>query len=265
MSIKAHPERPLGFVGAALWTLSIGFVMQGVVGVLEAAHPGAAEDLVTRTAAEVLAYSVILFGILRVHAPDVSLATSLGAKWPPFVAWPLAAVAGAGLAIPTEWSSELLARRFPLGEEERALVAKVYSIETPSKQFLVIIATVVLLPVCAELFFRGAIFTALQKKARLDLVILAAATFDALLPGNLRAIPSMLVLLVAIGWIRARTASVWPAVVARVSFFAALIIPDVLGHELPMKIWAVLGSLGATAAALLVLRLTGGNRALVTS
>ncbi len=251
---EERPDRPLTFLGGALWTLAAVLVAQLVLSVIEGAHPGASKDLVSLTTCQILAQSIIVFAIMRLHEPDGSIRALFATKRPSILSLPLAALVGGGLAAPATLVSELVEKRWPVGEEDKAIVEKIYAFDTPGRQAMVLISMVIVMPLFDELFFRGVIFSALRKKGRLDLVIFATAAYDALLGGNLRAAPSLLTLLVAVGWVRARTESVWPAVVARVSFFAVLVGPEILGKPgIPVTAPWIAGALATSAIALVAI------------
>lgn len=251
---EERPDRPLTYLGGALWTLAAALVAMLVLGVLEGAHPGATNDLVSRTTCQVLAQSLVVFVIMRLHEPDGSMRVMLATKRPPLLSLPLAALVGAGLAAPANLVSELVEKRFPMSDEDKAFLEKVASFETPGRQATLLIAMVIVLPLFDELFFRGVLFSGLRKRGRADIAIFATAAYDALLGGNIRAALSLMTLLLALGWIRARTESVWPAVVARVSFFALAGGLEVLGRPgVPMTPPYIAGSMAVCAASLVAI------------
>jgi membrane protease YdiL (CAAX protease family) len=247
-----HPEsepRPVTFLAAAGWTILQKLLFEVALGVVEAVHPGALTDIVTITAARLLAVSIVLFAMLRVHEPESSVRKVVSLRRPAVTAVALAAVVGAALALPASFIGSALAEHLPKDPEETALLEKLFTAGTPAKQAALFLSIVVVIPACDELFFRGALFTALKRDRRADVVVLATAAYDALL--NLMSPRGMLVvfvLLVTLGWIRAAAGSVIPAIAARVAFFAVLVGPSALGRpDVPTtKAW-LLGSLVAVA------------------
>ncbi|MDB4944075.1 MAG: hypothetical protein JWP97_3609 [Labilithrix sp.] len=229
-STPPDPERrPLSFLAAASWTLVVAITVGVAVAIIDAVHPGAFDDVVTIAACKVLAYSLALFGLLRMHDPTASIRAFVGLRRPPFLVALLALVAGAGLAPGAMWLNELFARRFPATPEETQQLEHVFGAETLGKKVALVVALVVIMPVADELFFRGALFTPLKRGRRAHIVILATAAYDTLLGGvSPRVLASMLATSLVIAWIRAVSGSVVPSVLARVGFFAVQIVPLVL-------------------------------------
>jgi hypothetical protein len=259
--------RPLTFLLAALWTLGAGVLLGAVIALIDAVHPGAFVDVVTVAGCKLLAYSVVLFGVLFVHAPASSIRHLLALRRPPTVLVLLGAVVGAGLAPGAMWLDGALARRFPPSQVELDAYARVFDVPTVGKKVAVLLALVLVMPVCDELFFRGALFTPLKRGRRAESVILATAAYDTLLGGaQPRELASVLVTALAFSWLRAATGGVLPSVAARVAFFAVQVVPlVVLGGDLALSPLVTAGGLVAAAAALLAVAAAGQRSAAVSA
>jgi uncharacterized protein len=244
--------RPLTFVLAAIWTLLVAVLVSVMISVIDAVHPGAFVDVVTVATCKLLAYSLVLFAILRLHEPESSIRSVLALRRPPAVVVLLAAVVGAGLAPGAMWLDGVFAKRFPPSEMELEAYARIFDTPTLGKKIALLVAIVIVMPVCDELFFRGVLFTPLKRGRRAETVILATAAYDTLLGGaQPREIASILATALTIAWLRAATGSVFPSVAARVAFFGVQVVPIVfLTHELSLT---PLMTLGGVAAALLAL------------
>ena len=240
-------DRPVTFLAAAGWTILLKILTEIAVTLVDAVHPGAFTDIVTITASRVLAVSVVLFALLRVHAPEASVRRFIGFRTPPVGVLLLAAAAGAALAIPASWISTFLAEHLPKAAEEKSDVLEaLLNTDTASRRAILFATLVVVIPASDELFFRGALFTQLRRDRRADVVILATAAYDALLNlMNPRGMLVMVVVLVTLGWLRTISGSVLPALILRVSFFGALLGPGLLNKpDLPTRPAWTLGALG---------------------
>lgn len=244
--------RPLSFVLAAMWTLLVAVMVAVMVSIIDAAHPGAFVDVVTVATCKLLAYSVVLFAILRLHEPESSIRHVLALRRPPVLAVVLAGAVGAGLSPAALWLDRALATRFPPSQAELEAYARIFDAPTPGKKIALLLAIVVVMPICDELFFRGALFTPLKRGRRVESVILATAAYDTLLGGaEPREIASILATALAISWIRAATGSVIPAIAARVVFFGVQVVPIVfLTHELQLSPWVTAGGVGVAVLSL---------------
>jgi hypothetical protein len=231
-------ERRLSFLGAAGWTLLVAILFGGTLEGLDALHPGAFGDLVTVSTVKVLAHSIVLFAMLRVHEPDGSVRQVLALRRPAIVVLVLAVVLGVALAIPATWLDQVIDQKFPPTPKEAEAIE--HLLATPAKRWILVASFAFVMPVCDDLLFRGALFTLLKRGARLDTVVFATAAFNALLSIDWRTFPSVFVVLLAASWLRAMTASVLTSIVARVAFFAVLSAPTALGRDGPPTSRAVL-------------------------
>ena len=226
-------DRPLSFLAAAGWTLLAVLLVVIAVGISESAHPGALYDLVTRTTCGAVAYSLVLFAILRVHEPETSIRQVLALRAPSPLAAILAILVGLSLALPGEWLDSTLASRYPPSKEEVETLERVLSVSTTGKRITIVATLVVLMPVLDELFFRGALFTPLKRTRRLETVVLATAAYETLANFSAREVLSFFAMSLAFAWIRGLTGSVVPGVLARVAFYGVHYVPLAVGRELP--------------------------------
>lgn len=228
----ASQERPLSFLAAAFWTLLVALLLSVMVSVIDAARPGAYVDVVTFTTCKLLAYSVVLFGLLRVHEPESSIRHLLALRPPPAALVFLGALVGCGLSPASMWLDGVFAKRFPPTAAELEAYERILDAPTPGKKIALVLTLVIVMPVCDELFFRGALFTPLKRGRRAASVILATAAYDTLLVGaNPREIASILVTALAISWMRAVSGSVFPSMAARITFFGVQVVPLVIARE----------------------------------
>ena len=134
-------DRPLTFLAAALWTVLVLLLEVFIVGMTEAGRAGAYLDIVSRTGCEALAYSVVFFGILRVHEPETSIRHVLALRRPSIVALFLAVGIGVALSLPSEWLDQILEARFPRPREEKEALDQLLSVTTLGRR-VGLIATV---------------------------------------------------------------------------------------------------------------------------
>lgn len=153
-------------------------------------------------------------------------------KWPAL--WPLATPPGLGLTRPGHplfyvlalviglavpilggWLTEWLAHGQPVTQD----IAQIGT-NTPLALRLPLALIVVSLgPLVEELLFRGVLLSALLKYGRMPLAVLLSSLVFALvhLPGlgwHWFALPDLLILAVALAWLRLQSASLWPGVLA---------------------------------------------------
>jgi uncharacterized protein len=241
--------RPLSFLAAAFWTLLVAVLLSVMVATILAARPGTFVDVVTFATCKLLAYSVVLFVILRVHEPESSIRHVLALRRPPAALVFLGALVGCGLSPISMWLDAIFAKRFPSSQADLEVYERIFDAPTPGKKLALVLTLVIVMPICDELFFRGALFTPLKRGRRAETVILATAAYDTLLlGGNAREIASILVAALAVSWMRAVSGSVFPSMAARVTFFGVQVVPVVLSRE--PKVTGTVALVGAAVAAL---------------
>ncbi len=242
-------ERPLSFLSAAFWTLLVAVLLYVMIAVIDAARSGAYIDVVTFATCKLLAYSVVFFAVLRIHEPESSIRHVLALRRPPAALVFLGSLVGCGLAPASMWLDEVFAKRFPPTPAELEAYERILDAPTPGKKLALVLTLVIVMPICDELFFRGALFTPLKRGRRAESVILATAAYDTLLVGaNAREIASILVTALAISWMRAVSGSVFPSMAARVTFFGVQVVPLVIARE--PKITGTVAIIGVALAAL---------------
>jgi hypothetical protein len=250
-------ERPLTFVSAAVWSLLAYVLMSLFLQFAKGGREGVYLDMVTLTACEVLAYSVVLFALLRVHEPETSIRRVLAIRQPPVLAMILAVAIGAALALPSEWLNQALESKLkdPVSPDDD-LLEHLFSVATTGKRIALVVTFVVIQPIANELFFRGALFTPLRRTRKAEEVVLATAAFETLRSGSPRMMIILLFASLVFSWLRATTGSIFPSIFARIAYFGVAAIPIVLGRELPKptKLWlggavavTVLGLFGIAA------------------
>jgi len=226
-------DRPMSFAAAAIWTVTALFLDVFLVGLTEAGREGAFFDLVSRTACEALAYSIILFGILRLHEPDTSIRHVLALRTPSIFAIVLALAVGAAMSLPSEWLSQAIDARMPRPPEEAETIDRFLSAATTGKKVTLVATLVVLQPILDELFFRGALFTPLRRTRGSERVIMATALFELLGSFSVRAMISLFAATLVFAWLRGVTGSIYPSIAARMAYYGLAIVPLAFGREPP--------------------------------
>lgn len=256
--------RPLSFVAAAAWTLSVAILLGAMIAIVDAVHPGAFVDVVTVATCKLLATLLVFFALLRVHEPESSIRRVLALRRPPIIMVLLGGLVGAGLSPGAMWLDGVMARRFPPTRQETEAFEQIFTTEASGKKVALLLALVVVMPLCDELFFRGALFTPLKKGRRAESVILATAAYDTLLAGaSARDLAAMLGTALAIGWIRAVSGSVFPSIAARVAFFGVQVVPLVLAPQMNLPAPVAIGGLGIAVGSLAAIAAVGKRSARV--
>lgn len=138
---------------------------------------------------------------------------------------PLELVLGASLGIilhlPAGYLGALVERRFPTPPE--LLRAQLQQL-TPSSALLgagMLVSVALLVPFAEELFFRGALFTALTRHSPAFVAIWTTSVAFALAHQEPRNWAPLLLVALALGWLRSLGGSIWSGVALHAAFNAA--------------------------------------------
>jgi membrane protease YdiL (CAAX protease family) len=258
--------KPLSFLAAASWTVALTLLLGVAVAFTEMARAGASTDLVNVTACHALAYSLVLFVMLRLYAPAVSVRQALALRPASPLHAVLAAVAGAGLYPALSELDELFARRFPHSDEDVAAASKLLDATTTPGRVMLVVSLVMLMPVAEELFFRGMLFGGIKKGRTAPVAIGTTALCFMVSQQDPRGFASCLALGLLLGWLRAQSGSVVSSIAAHAAFFLVPILPIALGRPGAAEItyswrWMAAGIAAGALAALAASWLAARDRA----
>ena len=209
----------MSFLGAAGWTIGLQLFLGIAAELTEAARPGALGDLVTVTTLYVLAYSIVLFVIFRIYEPMTPLRSVLAVR--PFsIPGALLSVISSVAIFPViSLIDDVITKHRPDSAEETEMLDHLFRTDTTAQRIVVVASRVLIIPICHELFFRGVIYGGLRRGRVASLAIFGAAVFFAGASFDVRAFPTMIVLGVLLTWIRSRSGSLLPSLLANVAFW----------------------------------------------
>ncbi len=224
-----HTERPLSLQAAALWVTALWLLEHVCFEGTEAVRPGAITDIVNVSACVVLATSIVLFAMVRLHAPDRSLRATLGVRPLGPVRLVFSAAAGVGLCPALSSLDDLVARRWPYDDAEA--LAGMQKLLSSSTRASLVVGVFVVIPLARELFFRGALFGELRRQVSTGTVIVATSILFTVFSLDWRSMPSVFVLSLALGWVRASGGSVIGSMILHLAFWSVEGIPILRGAD----------------------------------
>jgi membrane protease YdiL (CAAX protease family) len=224
-------RRPISFLAAAAWTIGLVMLVSVAVGVTEAARPGAIGDLVNYTACHVLAYSLVLFVMLRVYAPASPMRNALAMRPVSPLHVILSLIVGGALEPALSTAEAMVAKYYPLSAEDVEVTTKLLTAGTPTARVMLVFALVVAVPLTEELFFRGMIFGGLRKGREAGVAMLASAIYFSASQLTPRTLPTAFIFGLVLAWLRAQSGSVISAIAAHVALAAVEIAPLARGAD----------------------------------
>ena len=217
-------------LAAALWAVALTMTLMVAVSITNAVRPGAETDIVNLAACEVLSTSVVIFAMVRFHAPEVSLRMMLGMRpiAPLHVIFSIAA--GAGLYPLMSKIDDLVLRQYPIDEQGAA--EKVHTLLSSSSRLGLVLAGLVAIPIAREIFFRGILYGGVRATINVRTAIIATTVFYACSYLAPQQIPTALLLGVAFAWLRERTGTVVAPILAQLAYGSVEGIPILRGRDL---------------------------------
>ncbi len=213
----------MSFFAAALWVTgaTLGFLL--LASVLFSMRQQASGGQLVLVACQVAAYLFVLFLLLRNYAPNTEIRVFLALRDTHAGFYPLALLLGAACSVPANWLFEQIVKRWPQEDNSQAFVELFFAAGT-AQRLLLTFAVVVVGPIVEELLFRGAIFGPLARKNRMSAVIVVSAVFFALVHMEPRVRPPILLMGLMLGYLRASSGSILPAVLMHVGFNGAEVL-----------------------------------------
>lgn len=212
------PRAPLSFLLAAAWSITATFAFRLVAALATVRSPDAPLDLVAAVACQCAAFLLVLYGVLRLHAPDRPLGDALALRPVALRLVLLAILVGVALQLPATALEQLVERRFPLPEADQRAIAEELFAPTTARRIGVVASIAVAGPLVEELFFRGGLFGALRRAHPSTPSLVAVAVFFAAAHQEPRFFVPILLVGLALGWMRAATGSLWPGLAMHAAF-----------------------------------------------
>jgi membrane protease YdiL (CAAX protease family) len=213
-------ERPLGYGVTLGWAFAATVVMTVAGDLLGRLRPAARSDLVTLGALEAAVLLLATFAVLRVHCPERPVRAALGIRptHPSLVALSLAL--GMVLPVPAESLRQLVEQRYPVPERELVERALLFRADSTAAAVGLVLTGACLAPLVEELFFRGALFGALRRGQPLAGAVIGTTVAFVLTHLEPRAWPSLVLVGLALGYVRALGGSLLPSLALHVGYAA---------------------------------------------
>jgi len=283
----SEPEgalRPMSTLGAVGWTFLATalffFAWSTAIGLRDAAK----DDLVTGAVSQLVGYGFSLFLLLRVHAPETSIRRVLGlrATHPGFYVAGL--LLGVGLYAPIDGLYELVEQRFPSKVPDT--LPALWEVASRPRRVAMALSIALIGPFVEEVFFRGALFRPLARRAEriallspsaaglrslsraldgepddepaapmrraaaAEAVIVSAALF-ALVHIEWQKLVPLFVMGLVLGLLRARSGSIVPSILLHCAFNAVALAQLATGRDIELPLYGYL-VLATTSVAMIV-------------
>jgi membrane protease YdiL (CAAX protease family) len=225
------------------WTLLLTLGWWLFAGLTLALAPNAGHDLVTGAGVQVIVSFVVcaLFASRRPGQSWSELFAMRGASVPSLL---VALLLGAALCPPAERLALVVHSVYPLPKELLEHQAEMFRVRSPLHGALLFVVAAGVGPLAEELFFRGALFTALKRHATTLATVGTTSLLFTLFHLDPRSWAPIFPLAVVIGMVRARTGSLYTALLVHAGFNAtALAMTRTLPPAAVPPLGLVLGGL----------------------
>jgi hypothetical protein len=221
--------RPMSYFGAALWVTGIHMAFLWVVAAVISLRESASRDLVAQLVCQIVAYSLGLFFMLRVHGPQTPIRQFVAIRSTSPLLVGLATLLGGAVAIPAAALLGAIEKRWPSEESASDFVDLFFQVGR-AEQWLIAAGVVLIGPFVEEVVFRGGLFTPLRRDKPAAQVIFLTAAYFALVHLDPRRMVPIFFLGLLLGYLRHASGSLLPALAMHVGFNAIPFI-DLLGSR----------------------------------
>jgi CAAX protease family protein len=208
----------MSFFVAAIWSTSALVALDLIAAILVSARPSTNFDLVSRVLCQALAFMGTLFFMVVVHDKERPLSDVLGLRRTHVALWLLACALGIALQGPMTLISNAIYTRYPLPEEELALLRELFDVKGMPQKAALVMAAGLVGPMVEEVFFRGGILSNLRRAHTSGLTLFGVSLLFAAAHRDWRAFFPDFVGGLAMGYVRIASGSLWPAVVLHATF-----------------------------------------------
>ncbi len=257
--------KPMSAFGAAGWTLAATVLFLWLVALTFKLRPSAAGDVVNAFGCQAVAYLVVLFFILRVHAPEVSIRALIGMRRTHAGIYPAAAALGITIGLPANFLYEKIIARFPRPDDSGGIV-QAFQEASSGKRIALGVVIVVLGPLLEEVFFRGALYRPLRTRHGAKIAcVLAGLYFGLAHTAEWQSQIPIALVGVAVCGVRQWSGALGPAFAMHAGFNAVGLTQLALAPRLdfldaPKPAWVVVAT-ALSAACLLIIHRLGDSSA----
>jgi membrane protease YdiL (CAAX protease family) len=179
----------------------------------------------------VLAYSIIVFAMLRIYEPETPVREVVALRAIPVWVIALAGAIGACVYPALNVLDTFLERRFPPSAEELEIIGKLMTTTTLGRRVVVGVSFLVVMPGVDEIFFRGVLQGGLRRARSAPWAVVGAAVYFAGARADARSFASVFAFGLVLGWLRERSGSILATMAAQVAFFAVPVVPILGGRD----------------------------------
>lgn len=251
-------ENDLTHVDVVAWSLGVTLASVTVAQQLFIFAPNAAHDLVVLVGTQLPVYlgACALFAARR---PGRNFEELFGLRRAPVALLVTAFLLGIALHAPAERLNALITQRFPLPKEVMAALESELIPRNPVHAVVLALVVAVAGPFVEELLYRGALYTGLRRTATAQRAALTTGALFTVSHLELRSWLPIFLLACCLGFVRARSGSLWPGILLHGAFNGTTLALTWLGpktEEASLSTAVVAGSaFGAVVLVLLSARL----------
>ncbi len=206
----------MGAPAAFGWTFVVTFLFLALLAVVWAVREGSKNDLVTSFSCQAIAYSLGLFLILRVYAPERSIRDFLALRPTSWPLYPIAILLGVAITLPADALYEIISKKYPALEPDT--LTQVFHESSIARRIAIGFVLAGAGPFLEEVFFRGALFRPLKRSvAPLQVAVLTGMLF-AVVHLEWQTFASIFILGTCLGLLRAWSGSLAVSILVHASF-----------------------------------------------
>jgi membrane protease YdiL (CAAX protease family) len=247
----------MSLLAAFGWAIASVLAPQLAVGLARSIQGGVEPDVFSETLCQLFGYSIVIFALLRLYAPNARMRDALGLRTTSPLVVVLAVLTGLAIVPALAPVDAFVAARFPAPQEQVDAVVQLLTATTLAARVKLALGAGVLIPVGQELFYRGMLFGRLRAGRSILFAVGATALCEVAATLDPRSMISAIVPALAFAFLRGQSGSVVPAVAGQVAYGIAAIAPILGGlgpnDDLPITgRWSIAGGVTIVVSLLAV-------------
>jgi len=208
----------MSFFIAAMWSAAALFALDLLHAFFAMVRAPARVDLVTGVLCQGIAFLCTLYALVFVYDREKPASEVLGLRRPSLALAVLAMAIGVSLHGPLTLMANAIYGRFPLPDQDVEVMRELLTASTLRDQIALVVAAGVVGPVVEEIFFRGALYRHLRRAHPPGLTLFGVSLLFAAAHLDPRSFFPDFMGGLAMGYVRALSGSLWPAILLHAAF-----------------------------------------------
>jgi membrane protease YdiL (CAAX protease family) len=206
-------------IDATMWTVLSVLLLGAAFAAVNMVRPALIRDRGALALIQLTVYAALLVLMRRLHFPHTDARVVFGTRPGRWVHYPIAALLGVAIQVPTGALYEAILARWPTDSLSSSL-AEAFTTLPMWRKVTAGVGLLLTTPLIEETFFRGALFGTLRRQHGAAAVVVVTTVLFALIHLQPQALVPIAMVGAALAFLRVASGSMWPGVVLHTTYNA---------------------------------------------